>query len=170
GENLMSAKPISLCLVQMGKSGLELVRNYPEVIPEEDLNQIVIKSMPFGAKEGDFSTNTVGDNVISGYIFSVSGEDRNNIICLTAVYDSMNFNQQMIKKVFATTVSELKKNNLANAELFSSMLPKVYDGLVSGRLKLKISSVVTLDIEINEKEEKTESKDQYDNFSEDIWK
>ena len=27
-------KPISLCLVHMGKTGLELVRSYPDVLPE----------------------------------------------------------------------------------------------------------------------------------------
>lgn len=165
----MSEKPVSLCLVQMGKNGLELVRAYPEVIPEVELNQIVIKSMPLGAKEGDFITTTVGDSVIFGLVFSVPGEERDNIVSLTAVYNSMDFNQQMIKKVFSTTITELKKNNVASTDLFSKMLPKMFDGIVTGRLKLKISSVVTLDLEVDESMLSKKSKTKFDDFSDDIW-
>ncbi|MBN1329753.1 MAG: hypothetical protein JXA54_09795 [Candidatus Heimdallarchaeota archaeon] len=165
----MPEKPISLCLIQMGKTGLELVRAYPEVIPAQELNQIVIKSMPLGAKEGDFITTSVGDSVISGYIFSVPGETRNNIVSLTVVYNSMDFNQQMIKKVFSTTITELKKNNVISTELFSSMLPKMFDGLVTGRLKLKISSVVTLDLEVDHNISNKEAKNKFDDFNSDIW-
>lgn len=163
-------KPVSLCLVQMGKYGLELVRAYPEIIPKSELNQIVIKSMPLGANDGDFITTTVGESVISGYIFSVPGEERNNIVSLIAVYNSMNFNQQMIKKVFSTTITELKNYNVASTELFTNILPKIYDGLVSGRLKIKISSVITLDIETESNSSKQAAKTKFDEFSDDIWK
>jgi len=53
-------KPISLCLVQIGNKGIELVNSYPNVLPTEVTNQIILKSMPFGAKHGDFITTNSG--------------------------------------------------------------------------------------------------------------
>ena len=81
-------KPISLCLVHMGNKGLELVEAYPKVLPVNILNEIVTKSMPMGAKEGDFTSNTIGQSAFSGYIFSLpSDTGRSNIASLIAVFN-----------------------------------------------------------------------------------
>ena len=120
---MIKVKPVSLCLVQMGSKGLELVKAYPNVLPEEILNQIVIKSMPFNAKNGDFASSTVGDTVFSGYIFSVPSEnERDNIASLVAVYNNMNYDSNSIRKVFAFTITELKKNNVADIETLSKII------------------------------------------------
>ena len=35
----------------MGKSGLEMIKVFPDALPQESKNEITIKSMPLGAKE-----------------------------------------------------------------------------------------------------------------------
>lgn len=162
-------KPVSLCLVEMGKKGLELVRAYPEILPQEEVNNIVLKSMPLGANDGDFATNTTGTSVISSYVFSLPGEERTNIASLIAVFSSMNYQPQVIKKVFSFTVTELRKNNAIDKQVITDLLPKLYDGLVKGELRIKISSVVTLDLAITS-ELADEKKDPFDAFGEDVWK
>jgi len=164
-------KPVSLCLVQMGTKGLELVKVYPNVLPEEILNQIVVKSMPFNAKNGDFASSTVGDAVFSGYIFSVPSEnERDNIASLVAVYNNMNYDSNALRKVFAFTIAELKKNNVADMETLTKILPNLYNGLVNGRLKIKISSVVTLEFDMQYKDEKDEDLESLNGFGRDLWK
>lgn len=163
-------KPVSLCLIRMGQKGLELVDTYPEVLPKEALNQIAVKSMPFNARDGDFSTSTVGDNVISGYVFAVpSQEGRSNIASLVAVFDSLKFDPETIKKVFSFTITELKKNNLIEIDTLSKILPNLYKGLAKKQLKIKISSVVTLEFDFREEEEEEKAKE-LDKFSKEIWK
>jgi len=164
-------KPVSLCLVQMGQKGLELVKAYPDVLPESTINQIVIKSMPMGAKEGDFTSSTVDDTVFSGFIFALPSEvGRANIASLVAVYNNMKYDSETIKKVFSFTVTELKKKNLVDVETLTKILPNLYNGLVEGQLKIKISSIVTL--EFNFKEEKAANKDDeaINGFGKDLWK
>ena len=46
--------PISILLVHMGSRGLEMVKAYPDVLPQGIINQIVLKSMPLGAKKRGF--------------------------------------------------------------------------------------------------------------------
>ncbi|MEA2071047.1 MAG: hypothetical protein U9O98_07125 [Asgard group archaeon] len=163
-------KPVSLCLVQMGKKGLELVRAYPEVIPEQELNNIVLKSMPMGSTDGDFTSSTVGSSAISGYIFSVPSEERTNIASLIAVFDSMNYNQATIKKLFTLTIQELRKNDNVSTETLANILPSIYDGLLKGKLKIKISSMKTFSLEISNSDEEEVERDHFDEFGEDVWR
>ena len=164
-------KPISLCLVQMGQKGLELVKSHPDVLPTNVLNQIVIKSMPMSAKDGDFTSSTVGDTVFSGYIFSVpSTVGRDNIASLVAVFNNMKYNSEIIQKVFSFTIDELKKNNLADIGTITKILPNLYTGLADGQLRVKISSVVTLEFDIKEKKEDDKDIEAIDGFGKDLWK
>ena len=105
-------KPISLCLTHMGKTGLELVSTYPDVLPQPLINEIVMKSMPMSAKEGDYSSSTAEGIVFESYIFHVPGEERNNIASLIAVFDNSEYNRQSIRKFFSFTVTELQKHKL----------------------------------------------------------
>ncbi|HUT80739.1 MAG TPA: hypothetical protein VMZ29_05995 [Candidatus Bathyarchaeia archaeon] len=164
-------KPISLCLVQMGQKGLELVKAYPDVLPENTLNQIIIKSMPMGAQEGDFSSSTANDTVFSGYIFKVPSEvERSNIASLVAVYNDMKYDSESIRKVFAFTISELKKKDLVDIETLSRILPNLYTGLVEGQLKIKISSIVTLEFNFNEGKDANKDDEALNEFGKDLWK
>ena len=82
-------------------------------------------------------------------------------------FNSMDYQPQVIKKVFSFTVTELRKNDAITTEMISELLPKLYDGLVKGQLRIKISSVVTLALEIGEEEVK---KDSFDEFGDDVWR
>jgi hypothetical protein len=155
----------------MGQKGLELVKAYPEVLPDEILNQIVIKSMPMGAKEGDFSSSTVEDAIFSGYTFSIpSKSGRDNIASLVAVYDTMKYDSESIRKVFSFTITELKKNNLMDVDTVTKIMPNLYNGLVEGHFKVKISSVVTLEFDMKSKEEKDKDLEAINGFGKDFWK
>ncbi|MFW9925020.1 MAG: hypothetical protein ACFFDW_17230 [Candidatus Thorarchaeota archaeon] len=163
-------KPQCLCLVNMGPLGLNLVRAYPDILPEEEIRKISIKSMPLGAKEGDFTTNTVDNSVISGYIFSIPSEtERDNIGSLVAVFNSMDYKPKVINQIFAFTITELKKHNLVSTDSISQILPSLYEGIVKGELKIKVSSVVTLEMSFGE-DNTDNKKDKFQSFGDDIWK
>lgn len=163
-------KPQCLCYVNMGADGFNIVKAHPDVIPEEELRNIALKSMPMGAKDGDFTTNTVGNAVISGYVFSIpSKKNRDNIGSLVAVFNSMDYQPKVINKVFSFTITELKKNNMVTDESITKILPNLYDGIVKGKLKIKISSVATLEMSVDE-ESSQEKSDKFQSFGDDIWK
>lgn len=165
-------KPISLCLTHMGKSGLELVKSYPDVLPEQILNEIVLKSMPMSAKDGDFSSSTAEGVIFESYIFTIPGEQRNNIASLVAVFDNSEYNRQVIRNFFSFTVAELQKNKLSDTNTYEKILPNMFDGLNKGRVKIKISSVVTLDFDFSFKEEKEKDRGEefLDAMKDDMWK
>ena len=165
-------KPVCLCLTHMGKSGLELISTYPDVLPQPTINEIVLKSMPMSAKEGDYSSSTAEDVVFESYIFAVPGEERNNIASLIAVFDTSEYNRQSIRNFFSFTVSELQKHKLSDTNTFEKILPNMYDGLAKGHVKIKISSVVTLDFDFSfkEKKEKDRGEEFLDAMKNDMWK
>lgn len=164
-------KPVSLCLIQMGNKGLELVKAYPDVLPEQLVNQIVIKSMPMSARDGDFASSTVGDTVFSGYVFSVPTQaDRDNIATLVAVYNDMKYDSEIIHKVFSFTVTELKKKNLVDIDTVKKILPNLYNGLAEGHFKIKISSIVTLEFDIKKEDEQDKDQEALSGFGKDLWK
>lgn len=82
----------------------------------------------------------------------------------------MNYDSNTLRKVFAFTVAELKKNNVADIETLTKILPNLYNGLVNGRLKIKISSVVTLEFDMQYKDEKDEDLESLNGFGRDLWK
>ncbi|NHJ84002.1 MAG: hypothetical protein FK734_00985 [Asgard group archaeon] len=164
-------KPVCLCLVQMGQKGLELVKAYPNVLPEPIINQIVVKSMPFNAKDGDFASSTVDDTVFSGYVFSVPADSgRDNIASLVAVYSDMKYDSESIRKVFSFTITELKKNNLADVSTIGKILPNLYNGLIEGSLNIRISSIVSLEFDFKSKQEKDKDMEALQEFGKDLWK
>ncbi len=163
-------KPVSLCLVQMGDKGLELVKSHPNVLPKNVLNELTYKSMPMGAKPGEFSSAAVGDLFYSSYIFSLPREDeRDNIAAIIAVYNDMKYNIEGIRKVFSFIISELDSKKLLKTEVVEEIMPNLYKGFESGHIKIKISSIATIDIDFAEKEE-PEQKDITNDLEEDLWK
>ncbi|NHJ05983.1 MAG: hypothetical protein EAX90_14240 [Candidatus Heimdallarchaeota archaeon] len=165
-------KPISICLVQMGTKGLELVKSYPDVLPIDAINEIVVKSMPLGAKEGDFTSNILkNENAFSGFVFSIPSEvGRDNIASLVAVYENMKYNTSTIRKVFSVIINELKSKKVVSTELISEILPNLFDGLNKGFVKIQISSIVTVEVNISEEEEKDPGKDAANSLANDMWK
>ncbi|MCF2143290.1 MAG: hypothetical protein K9W42_06275 [Candidatus Heimdallarchaeota archaeon] len=162
-------KPQALCFVNMGEKGLDVVKVHPDVIPQEELTEIAVKSMPLGAKDGDFTTNTVRNNVLSGYIFSIPREnERDNIGSLVAIFKSMKYQPQIINKIFSFTIAELKKHNMVSKESITGILPSLYNGMIKGQLKIKVSSVVTIEMSFGEKE-KRNKKDKLGELGDDIW-
>ena len=152
-------KPINLCLVQIGNKGIELVNSFPNVLPAEVTNQIVLKSMPFGAKHGDFITTNSGQLFLSGYVFKIPREnERDNLASIVAVYDSEKYNPPAIKKLFSITIEKLTENKLVNIETIEKILPEIYNGMSKGHLKIKISSIVTLEIDFITEEEEEEKE------------
>ena len=162
-------KLTSLCLIQMGLNGLELVKAFPAVLTKKEMNKIIFQSIPFGANDGDFFTRTINKRVICGYVFSVHKieKQRSNIATITAVFDSMDFQPIFIKNVFSLIIQELKNNNILSINLIEEILPKIYDGLIKKSFKIKVNSDVTLEFDFPQNEETT--KKPFQNFSEDVW-
>lgn len=162
-------KPLSLCLVQMGDKGLEMVKSHPNVLPKEILNEVTLKSMPMGAKPGEFSTSNVGDLYYSSYIFKIPRADqRDNIAAIIAIYNNMKYNMEGIKKVFSFIIKELDTKSLLKADIIEEILPNLYNGFGSGHIKIKISSIATISVDFEDKEE--EVVDVTNGLEDDLWK
>jgi len=163
-------KPVSLCLVQMGDKGLELVKAHPNVLPKEVLNELTYKSMPMGAKPGEFSSAVVGDLYYSSYIFSLPRKDsRDNIAAIIAVFNNMKYNIEGIRKVFSFIIKELESSKLLKTEIVEEIMPNLYKGFESGHIKIKISSIATIDIDFVDKKE-SEEKDVTNDLEDDLWR
>jgi len=164
---------MSVCLVQMGKSGLELIKAYPDVLPQPLKNEITIKSMPLGAKAGDFTSNVMNNgSAISGYVFIIPSQtERNNIASLVAVFDNSDYNIQSVRKLFSIIISELQNNDAISLKLLQQILPSIYNAFGSKTIKIKISSVTTIEVKIEDDKDKAESngKRVAKSFAEDLW-
>ncbi|MBD3190302.1 MAG: hypothetical protein GF308_06645 [Candidatus Heimdallarchaeota archaeon] len=149
-----------------------MVEAHPKVLPSEVTQQVAVKCMPLGAKHGDFLTTTVGSNTITGYIFAVPSETgRDNLASLVAVYNNDNFNPNELKKVFAFTLNELAKHDLVNLKTLKNILPEMYKGISKGKLKIKISSIVTLDFSFEDEEEQSdETKEIVSGLRDELWR
>ncbi|NHJ86011.1 MAG: hypothetical protein FK734_11155 [Asgard group archaeon] len=143
----------------MGKKGLEMVKTHPEVLPNDISNEILLKSMPLGAKEGDFTSNIVSnDNAFSGFVFKIPSEtDRDNIASIVAVFDNASYNINNVRKIFSTLIGELKNNKAVSIDLLINILPTIYNAFGSKNMKIKISSVVTVQIDIENEDDTKES-------------
>jgi hypothetical protein len=128
--------------------------------------------MPIGAKHGDFITTTVGANTITGYVFKLpSVEGRDNLASIVAVYDNDEYNPAQLKKVFSFTLSELEKNDLVSMDTLTDILPQMYKGISKGQLKIKISSVVTLEFKFEGDEKKgSEADNIVSNVKNELWR
>lgn len=164
-------KPISMCITHMGKNGLELVKVFPDTLPNSIIDEIVLKSMPLSARDGDFSSSTAQGCLFESYIFAVPGEERKNIASLVAIFNDSKYDRDGIRKFFSFAVSELQKHDLGNTEILSRILPNIYEGLGKGKVKIKISSVVTLDFEFKHDEKKKDRGEKFlDSLKGDMWK
>ena len=155
----------------MGKKGLELVEAYPEIHETKNLNEIIIKCMPLGAKEGDFSTTAISKDIaFSSYIFTVPRtDDRDNIASIVAVFDTTNYDSLQVQYTFTEIINELKKNNLQIIETLQNLLPNILKGLSVGYLQIKVDSVVTVEIKYRTKKEKEDPRKIVKDFKDDIW-
>ncbi|MBN1329494.1 MAG: hypothetical protein JXA54_08470 [Candidatus Heimdallarchaeota archaeon] len=165
-------KPTSLCFVQMGNKGLELVKAFPEVLPQSIIDEIVVKSMPLGAKEGDFTSNVISeDNAFSSYVFSIpSNNGRDNIGSLVAVFDNTNYNANDVRRLFSILISELRNNNAVNSNILAEILPTVFKSFGNKNVKIKISSIVTVEIDFMEDDKHVDSKEKIaKSLSDDLW-
>ncbi|NHJ48714.1 MAG: hypothetical protein FK733_13095 [Asgard group archaeon] len=166
-------KPISLCLIQMGDKGLELVRAFPDVVPSHTLTEIITKSMPMGAKDGDFTSNVIGEkNAFSGYVFAIpSTIGRSNIASICAIFDNSSYDVNSVRKIFSLIINEMKKYDVIKTDILYKILPTLFKSFESDKITIKISSVVTIEIDNTGRDEPVEPlKKSVNNFESDMWK
>ena len=163
-------KPLSLCISRIGVKGLELVQTYPDVIPKVILNELAIKSMPMGAKIGDFTSSSIGTICFSSYIFALPMKDsRDGIAAIIAVFPNINYDNRGIHRVFSVIISKLKEKAFLNLEVLEEILPSLFEGFKKGEIKIKISSMVSLEINFDSEEKVKEKKNNLDGFAADMW-
>lgn len=163
-------KPVSLCLIQMGNKGMEIIESYPKVLPKEVLDQITYKALPLGAQPGEFSTSSIGDLYYSSFAFSIprSGE-RDNIGAIIGVFNDMKYNINGLKKVFSFIIKELDNKSLLKTEVIEEILPNLYKGMHMGQIRIKVSSIATISIDFETKEDEKDI-DETSHIEEDIWR
>ena len=162
-------KPLSICLVQMGSKGLELVSSHPNVLPKKVLNELAYKSMPMGAKPGEFVSSSVGDLFYSSYIFSLPIEgSRDNIGAIIAVFNDLKYNVEGIRKIFSFLIKELETKTILRLDLMEEILPNLFTGFSKGNIRIKISSVATISIDFQNEVEET--VDETNAIEDDLWR
>ena len=148
-------KPTTLCFVKMGVKGLELVSSYPDVIPTEIMSQLVYKSMPMGAKHGDFASTTLDNLNLSSYVFRIPRtEQRDNIASIVAVFSSTDYDQNTIRRAFSWVITELSNKELLSTETLTKILPNLYKGFGEGKFKIEISTSSTITFNFHDEKPK----------------
>ena len=168
---ILIAKPLCLCVSVLSKKGLEIVKVYPDVLDQAIINEITLKSMPLGAKEGDFTTNTLSDNkIFSGLIFTVPHLlTRDNIASLIAVFDSMSYNAEILQENFTLLINSLKEFNVISSDKVSDLLPELYEGIIAGKFNLNIKRGKNIIFDFTNLEAKFVKKDKLKEFASDVW-
>jgi len=154
----------------MGKGGLELYKIHPQKLSENILNEIILKSMPMGAKKGDFTTVSLSDGrVISGYLFTTPDKlGRDNIASLIVIFESLKYNAEIIKRNFASMLSTLANYDLVTLELIADLLPIIFDSFSKRKGKIKVNSDVSIDYDFTSLN-LSRKKDKIKDFTDDIW-
>ena len=128
--------------------------------------------MPLSAKSGDFASSTVEGCIFESYIFSVPGEKRSNIASLVIVFKNLSYDREEIRKFFSFTITELQTNNFADIQTLAKILPNLYKGLCQKHIKIKISSIVTLEFDFDDKEKIKGDREEelVDSIKSDFWR
>ncbi len=162
-------KPMSLCLINMGTKGLELIKSFPDVIPADSMNQLVYKTIPIGSNPGDFAQTTFNDLNLTSYIFRIpSASDRDNLASLVAIFSSADYDSKTIKQVFSWVVTELENKALLNTQTLQNILPKLFKGFSKGQFKIEITSTSTISFNFK-KDEKDRNGNAIDSLADDLW-
>ena len=154
----------------MGNMGLELIRAYPDTLEKEIKNEIIVKSMPFSAKDGDFTTTTLSNKeVFSAYIFTYPRSlERDNVAAVVATFSSMNYYPESYQKMFKKLVEEIRKLNVPLMNTLANILPDLYNSIEKSKIKLKVDPKSHIEIDFDNSSKK-EIKDVAESFKEDIW-
>lgn len=162
-------KPLSLCLINMGSKGLELVKAFPDVIPADSMNQLMYKTIPMGSNPGDFASTTFNDLNLTSYIFRIpTADQRDNLASLVAVFNTTDYDSQSIKKVFSWITMELEKKDLLTATTLENLLPKLYKGFSKKQFKIEITSTSSISFEFSQ-QSKDKNGAAIDNLADDLW-
>ncbi|MFW9923820.1 MAG: hypothetical protein ACFFDW_11095 [Candidatus Thorarchaeota archaeon] len=107
--------------------------------------------------------------VFSSYIFTYPAIGRDNIASLVVVFESMEYNSEMIKNAFAEIVLELRKQKIGIIDTLTKILPSIFLGIEKGFVKIQISSITTIEVKFADDEEKDIKKKAVKSFTDDIW-
>ena len=145
-------KPISLCFIQMGEKGLELVSNHPKVLPRPILDAITYKAMPLGAQPGDFYNSTIGKLHYVSYILRLTRKnERDNIAAFVAVFSNTNYDGEIIQQDISKILSELEKKALLKTDIIESIMPSIFEGFKYNQIKITFNKNEDFEIDISKK-------------------
>ncbi|NHJ05986.1 MAG: hypothetical protein EAX90_14255 [Candidatus Heimdallarchaeota archaeon] len=157
-------------MVQLGTNGFDIIKVYPEVLSKNLLTEISIKSMPFGAKNGDFTTTTVArNNTISSYVFSSpSNQFRDNVASIIAIYSNMEYNPELIHQIFSLIINKIKETDKDIITTVSNNLENIFRGFSKDTIKIKLESNKNVELKLDRL---LSSKTQkvVKSFKDDIW-
>ncbi|NPE08727.1 MAG: hypothetical protein GNW80_10645 [Asgard group archaeon] len=155
----------------MSKKGLEVTKVYPNILNQAIINEIALKSMPFGAKEGDFTTITLSDNkIFSGLVFTVPHLlSRDNIASLIAVFESMSYNAEILQENFTLLINSLKEFNVISSDKVTDLLPEIFAGIKLEKFNLNIKRGKNITFNFTNLDAKFVKKDKLKEFTSDVW-
>ena len=161
-------KPKSLCFVFAGSKGVELVRAYPEVLSKKDIKRLITKCIPYSAKGGEFEELQIDDSYIACYVFTMDVYLKEKLCALAIVFDSGDYKKDIVRDFFIETLADLHDKQLLDFENLANLLPDLYKKLLTYFYKFKVSSTVSIEINVPEKKKKPQ-KDHVEFIVEDVW-
>ena len=154
----------------MGQKGLEFITTYPNECSPDIQKDILLKSMPLGAKDGDFISAIINlPIVMSSMVFSVpTNEGRDNIASLLVAFDSMHYNSEIIQLNFSKILKSLKKEPNFNIQQLLDIIPKIFNAILdSARIKITTNHTI-IKLDFKDLYEKSK-KDKVSALTKDLW-
>jgi hypothetical protein len=161
-------KPRSLCFVFAGSKGVELVRAYPEILSKKEINRLITKCIPYSAKGGEFEELQVDDSHIACYVFTMDVYLKEKLCALAIVFDSDEYKKDIVREFFVETLADLHDKKQLDFENLANLLPDIYKKLLTHFYKFKVSSTVSIEINVPKKKKKPQ-KDDVEVIVEDVW-
>ena len=143
----------NISINKMTPTGPEIISSYPQnLFTKDDLKNITMKAIPLNAKNGDFSTFLLREEiVIASYVFNIKETkgQRPDLYCISGAMSSNDINPLQFKTIFESIINQLKEFKELNSNTIVALISKLYHTLNNGKTEIKITKTTTLKIEIS---------------------
>ncbi|MBD3190986.1 MAG: hypothetical protein GF308_10100 [Candidatus Heimdallarchaeota archaeon] len=153
--------------------GISPACTFPDNLTTKIKQEIALKSMPLGAKVGDFTTVIIDDMIFVNYVLNVVIPNNRDTLYSISVCIDEHENPLRIKTVLETIVSELKACNAVTPKVLDTFAKKLYQAFQGTTTEIKITKNIIISIKsfnAEEEEEEEEKKSDIESrFEEELW-
>ena len=165
-------KPECICLIISGRTGPQIVREFPEILFKRKFKGIPQLALPYGAMEGNFISSTIGKYFFSSYIFLLVTEQEAQTASLAAIFKKDSYDPEKVKEYFKKTIIKFRDKQEADLVTLANSLPDIYRDYRKGKMSMKISTTtfIQIDSELNDKPKPKENiQEKIKKIDDDLW-